>query len=329
VLKSFLTKYPYIVSKYTSPEMRRVVADKLDQEQYHTIYIDHLQLFQYVPKDIHMKDIFVILDQHNLEHEIIRRRMNVTKNIFTKLFLRFEYLKAVRYEKESCMKADMTLAITQRDLSLIGRMTENRARCRIAPFHVKKTSSVLRDNTHKKKTILFLGTMSWFPNEDALIWFFHHVFKKYHLDTKGWKLLVVGNSPGKAVLKLRSDSVDVTGYVDNLDPYIHESFLSVVPLRIGGGMRIKILELFSFGIPVISTGIGCEGIPVSNGEDILIAETPLEFKNAIESIYHDTGLRQSLVHNAHSLIKTHYSSESALQQYREIFSDQNLKRFVD
>ena len=318
VLKSFITKYPYIVSKYASPEMSRIVASKLAQKRYHTIYVDHLQLFQFVPNDIYKKDIFVLLDQHNLEYEIVKRRMRVTKNVFKKLFLCLEYLKTVRYEKESCMRADLTLAITKRDLSLINRMTENRARCRIAPFYVKEINPVPHDNSFKKKTILFLGTMSWFPNEDAVIWFYHNVFKQYHLDTKGWSFLIVGNSPGKAVLDLKSDSVNVTGYVDNLRPYLNEPLLSVVPLRIGGGMRIKILDLFSFGIPVISTDIGCEGIPVSNREHILIANTPLEFKHSIDSIYDDTELRQSLVNNALSLVKTHYSSASALQQYRDI-----------
>lgn len=318
VLKSFITKYPYIVSKYSSPEMRRIVAGKLTEKRYHTIYIDHLPLFQYVPDDNHKKTIFVILDQHNLEYEIIRRRMDVTKNVLTKLLLHLEYLKVVRYEKESCMKADLTLAITKRDLSLIDRMTENRARCVIAPFYVEDISPVLHDKSFKKKTILFLGTMSWFPNEDAVTWFFHNVFKKYHLDIKGWRFLIVGNSPGKTILDLRSDSVCITGYVDNLRPYIDDSLLSVVPMRIGGGMRIKVLDLFSFGIPVISTNIGCEGIPVSNGKHILIADTPLEFKHSIESIYHDTELRQSLVNNALSFVKSHYSSASALQQYRDI-----------
>ena len=319
VLKSFITKYPYIVSKYASSEMRKSVAGKLAEKRYHTIYIDHLPLFQYVSDDIHEKAVFIILDQHNLEHEIIRRRMDVTTNVFKKLFLHLEYLRAIRYEKNSCLKADLTLAITNRDLSMIDRMTENKARCRIAPFYVEEISPVLHDNSFKKKTILFLGTMSWFPNEDAVTWFFHNVFKKYNLDTKGWRLLIVGNSPGKAVLDLRSDSVCITGYVDNLRPYIDESLLSVVPLRIGGGMRIKILDLFSFGIPVISTNIGCEGIPASSGEHILIADTPFEFKRSIESIYHDSELRQNLVKNALSFVRTHYSSTSALQQYRDIF----------
>jgi glycosyltransferase involved in cell wall biosynthesis len=217
------------------------------------------------------------------------------------------------------MKADLTLAITKRDLSMIERVTENRARCRIAPFYVQEISPVLHDNSFKKKTILFLGTMSWFPNQDAVTWFFHNVFKKYNLDTKGWRFLIVGNSPGKAVLDLGSDYVYITGYVDNLRPYIDESLLSVVPLRIGGGMRIKILDLFSFGIPVISTNIGCEGIPASNGEHILIADTPLEFKNSIERIYDDSELRQNLVKNALFFVRTHYSSTSALQQYKDIF----------
>jgi glycosyltransferase involved in cell wall biosynthesis len=317
-LKSLITKYPYVVSKYASPEMRRIVAAKLAQKQYHTIYVDHLQLFQYVPSDIYKTDISVLLDQHNLEYEIIQRRIRFTKNVFKKLFLRLEYLKAVRYEKECCMKADLILAITKRDLSLINKMTQDRGRCRIAPFYVKEMSPVLHDHSFKKKTILFLGTMSWFPNEDAVIWFFNNVFKQYHLDNQGWRFLIVGNSPGKAVLDLKSDSVNITGYVDNLRPYLDESLLSVVPLRIGGGMRIKILDLFSFGIPVISTNIGCEGIPVSNGEHILIADTPLEFKRSIERIYHDSALRQNLVNNALSFVKTHYSSASALEQYRDI-----------
>lgn len=321
VFKSLFTKYPYIVSKYASPEMRRVVASKLAQSQYHTIYIDHLQLFQYVPNDLLMNNILVILDQHNLEYEIIKRRMREARNILAKLFLYIEYLKTIQYEKQSCIKADLTLAINRRDLSLINKITEHKARCRQASIYVREINPAAHNESLKKKTILFLGTMSWFPNEDAVLWFYHNVYRRFGLDAEGWKMLIVGNSPGKAILKLQSDLVNVTGYVDTLRPYLNESLLSVVSLRIGGGMRIKILDLFSFGIPVISTDIGCEGIPVSNDKHLLIANSPLEFKQSIERIYSDTDLRQRLVHNSFSLIKTHYSFDSAFLRYRDFLQN--------
>ena len=321
VVKSLFSRYPYIISKFLSKEMHKLIRVNALKNKYKYIYIDHLQLFPYFYDAMSVdRKVKVILDQHNVESQIVQRRLNNSRNLFSKLFLILEYWKALLFEKSACKRADIVLAITEQDKVKILELTCGKCNCHVSPYVMKREEIKFLGNCNEK-IILFIGTMSWYPNEDGLLWFYNNVFKAFDLGGKGWKLIVVGNSPTKRVLKLADDSfVKVTGYVDDVTSYIQKSLLSVVPLRIGGGMRIKILDLFKWGVPVISTDIGCEGIPASDNKSILIANSPEEFLKKINLFEQNERLRENLVENAFKLIDEKYSFERARGQFQEILN---------
>lgn len=324
ILKSIFSVYPYVVSKYSSFLMKDKVTKKFFQNKYKKIYIETLPLFQYVPPSLlKKKEIFVILDQQDVVSEIVRRRLNNTKNIFIRIFLKYEYFKLVRYEKKACSLADLVLAITENDRVKFNDMTVGKCNCEVFPFYLEQRYSKHYSHRGKQgKTILFLGTMSWYPNEDGIVWFYNNVFQKYNMRDSGWNLIIVGSEPGPNILNINDNKfVRITGYVDDIKPYLKDALVGIVPLRIGGGMRIKILDLFSFGMPIISTSIGCEGIPVINQENILIANSPEEFINALNLVSSDEDLRAKLSLNAIKLIEREYSFSVASKKFSKLLKN--------
>ena len=320
VLKSLFSAYPYVVNKYRSPKMEQLLLGSLGNNDHDYLYIDHLQLFSYVKSLLKYKPVkpIVVLDQHNVESDIIRRRRDETKNIIARIFLSLELYKLLLFEKRSCVQADLVLAITEIDRARLLTLTAQKSNCKTAPFFIDKIENVYKGGSDEK-TILFVGTMSWYPNEHGVLWFYTNVFKAFGLAQAGWKLLIVGNSPGDRIRELSKDAaVRVTGRVEDLKPYYSTSTMAVVPLFIGGGMRIKILDLFAVGLPVISTSIGCEGIPVSDGKNILIADTADQFMASLQALSKDKALRSKISSQASLFLSDNYSFEKAQSRYLEI-----------
>jgi glycosyltransferase involved in cell wall biosynthesis len=329
IVKSIFSKYPYIISKYTSSQMKKKAIKRMCQYEYKIIYIDHLQLFQYVsPLSFKREEKFLVLDQHNIESEIVKRRIHNTRNLFFRLFLKYEYLKLTRYEKRACSMADLVLAITDIDRDKLNNMTKGQCHCEVSPFFIeRKDNARYCSYVQHDKNILFVGTMSWYPNEDAILWFYKNVFLKLRKEHPNIRLDIVGSNPGENIFQLKRDNaVNVTGYVEDINPYLKKAMVAIVPIRIGGGMRIKILQLLAKGIPVVTTSIGCEGIPVTTNKEVLIADNESDIYHAINRIINDSRLREKLSENSLNFIKKYYSFDYALKKYVQIlnFLPQNI-----
>jgi glycosyltransferase involved in cell wall biosynthesis len=217
----------------------------------------------------------------------------------------------------------MVLAITDQDKETLKSLCGNSIRIETSPSYIE-TNSDFRcqvENDNLNKQLLFLGTMSWFPNEDGIIWFYQNVFLKLKAHHPDVRLDIVGSNPRKNVLNLGRDQfVTVTGYVENINPYLKRAMLSVVPIRIGGGMRIKILQLLASGIPIVTTSIGCEGIPVTSNKEVLIADSDHDFLFAIKRLLNDFNLRKELSFNSIEFIRNNYSIDCAVEKYERIFN---------
>ena len=319
--RSLFSTLPYVVTKYSSRQAGEKVRELLGLHRYRHVHIDHLQLFEYAPPlSAGSKRPPIVLDEHNVETEIITRRRARTRNVAEHLFLGYEEFKLRRYEIRASRLSDLVLAMTTRDRALLGKMTGRGDNITVSPFYIPLKKTARTSHRDGGKHILFLGAMSWFPNEDGVLWFYQRVFQEFRMASSGWRFEIVGGSPGPAVRKLAGEEgVEVTGYVEDLRPYLERALVSVVPLRVGGGMRVKILHLFSHGLPVISSTIGCEGIPVKDRRELIVAEGPEDFHRALEEVASDSSLRETLTGNSRELLKREYSLEAAARRYRELF----------
>jgi glycosyltransferase involved in cell wall biosynthesis len=139
------------------------------------------------------------------------------------------------------------------------------------------------ERKRKPQSLVFTGSMDWLPNEDAIRYFTEQILPRIKQAVPGVTLTVVGRDPfpGLVELSKRDSSVVVTGRVDDVRPYMDEAAVYIVPLRIGGGTRLKIYEAMAMEKPIVSTSIGAEGLPVANGEEIVLADTPETFADAV------------------------------------------------
>lgn len=176
-----------------------------------------------------------------------------------------------------------------------------------------------------RPAVLFVGNMEYAPCADGALWFFQAVYPHIRRAGTELEMWIVGSSPPPAVAALEGNGVNVTGRVDDVVPYYRRCAISVVPLRAGGGTRLKILEAMALGRPVVSTTIGCEGLDVVDGEHLLIADDPAEFAQRTLQLIQDQQLWQRIVHNARRLVEHHYDwdviARRLLRVYAEVAQD--------
>lgn len=322
-LQSLLSPYSFGVYKYKSEEMEHLLRNLSGKYNYECIYFDHLQTFIYEPL---IKKLWpkakTIIDEHNCETVIMQRNAAVSANLIKKAFLTIEARKLARFENASISKADKTIVLSESDQKALEKQLGKKFPSIIIPNRVAETNKIKKTNQQvsDKLRIMFVGTMTWEPNNNGILWFMDNVYRKMLETNQNIELYVVGKNPSIQVIELAKTlhNITVTGYVDSVDPYYEMCDLMVVPLFVGSGQRIKIIEAFSRKMPVVSTTIGAEGLVYQNGESILIADDTDHFIDAIEKL-NDYELRCKIACNARRNYDKFYSTEAIGEQFNRIF----------
>jgi glycosyltransferase involved in cell wall biosynthesis len=170
-------------------------------------------------------------------------------------------------------------------------------------------------------TLLFIGNMGYPPCVDAVVYFCREIFPQIQRTVSGVKLWIVGRNPRSEVVKLNSDRVHVTGQVEDVIPYYRKGAVCVVPLRAGGGTRLKILEAMALGRPVVSTTIGCEGLDVIDGEHLFIADKPVQFAEKTKRLLTDRQLYQQISTRGRQLVEARYDWDKIANQLIDVYGE--------
>jgi polysaccharide biosynthesis protein PslH len=169
--------------------------------------------------------------------------------------------------------------------------------------------------------LIFVGNMAYRPNIDAMTYFCKDIFPKIREKIPNIEMWIVGINPASEVVHLAGESVHVTGKVEDLLPYYDRSTVCVVPLRAGGGTRLKIMEAMALGRPVVSTSIGCEGLDVVDGEHLFVADTSEQFINKTLRLIRDEELRRHITSQARELVVTQYDWNVIAHHEMKIFEE--------
>jgi glycosyltransferase involved in cell wall biosynthesis len=323
-----------LISRDASPTMCAAVRVVLASEKFTAVHVDHLQMMQFVPPsgDPLLAGTRVILDQHNIEHRILQRITQVGQGIppLVKCAARWDLPRLRKLEKAACVRADRVLAVSTKDSDAIRDLLgsdDAGGKVAVTPIGVDTDYFVpvtSRGDRHLPGPILSVGTMYWPPNVDAVKWFCEAILPLVRQDFPDALFQIVGTRPTQSVRALAAaqpDIVTVTGTVPDVRPYMAACGVFVVPLRVGSGMRVKILNAMAMGLPIVSTTLGAEGITVTQGKNILLADTADDFVEAIGQVLTYPALAERLGRAARDLVVERYSREISEQKLLRVYRE--------
>lgn len=231
-----------------------------------------------------------------------------------------QYRRMLRYEGRTLKRFDGVLAVSDADRDTFDRIYPGAIRepAHVVPTGVDTEFFKPMSSPAGSRRLVFTGSMDWLPNEDAMVFFCRDVLPLVRSEEPDVTLSIVGRAPTPTVLKLGEQrGVHVTGRVDDVRPYISNAAVYIVPLRIGGGTRLKIFEAMSMGKAVVSTTVGAEGLPVTNGEHVLLADDPRMFARDVVCLLREDGRRRQLERVARALVVERYDWSAVAGELEE------------
>jgi glycosyltransferase involved in cell wall biosynthesis len=306
VFRGLVGRWPLPVVNYTSGEMKSAIAAAA-ANGVDAVHFEGVNMAAYIP---FLRQVLpgrpITFNWHNIESEAMERYAASASSLARRMYARVTAGRLAQAERFILQHAAGNFVCSERERRLLAASAPEAT---IAVSENGVDTAAFTESTQSnrpRERILFVGLMAYHANADAAVWFVRNVWPELRQRMPGKVLTIVGAEPGPAVLALRSEpGVEVTGTVPDVRPYYEEAFTAVVPLRVGAGTRLKILESMAAGVPVISTAVGAEGLDVRPGENILLAETAEQWVLAIESLTNDA-LRKNLTGAARVLVSSRY-----------------------
>jgi sugar transferase (PEP-CTERM/EpsH1 system associated) len=305
VLRHLADPVPYAVGQYRSREYQKRVRTLLASEHFDLVVADFLMQVVNLPTVLPCP---AVLFTHNVESEIWRRHTETATGLRRTLFA-MQYRRMLRYEGNALRRFDGLLAVSEADRETFGRLYPgiDLSALHVIPTGVDTDFYSPAPSAPDSRELVFTGSMDWLPNEDGVLWFCRDVLPLIRREIPDVTLSIVGRAPSAAVKKLADErGVRVTGRVDDVRPYMAAAAAFVVPLRIGGGTRLKIFEAMAVAKAVVSTGIGAEGLPVTHDRDILLADEPNSFARAVVRVLRQLDERRQLEAAGRQLVAQHF-----------------------
>jgi len=254
-----------------------------------------------------------VIFTHNVESEIWRRHAE-TRTGIARLLYRLQYRRMLRYERRALGRFDGVLAVSDADRRTFAQLYPGAVRgaVDVVPTGVDTEYFAPSSSDPASRRLVFTGSMDWLPNEDAMRFFHREVLPLVRVEEPETTLTIVGRAPTSTVKALANEpGIEVTGRVEDVRPYMRDAAAYIVPLRIGGGTRLKIFEAMAMGKAVVSTTVGAEGLPVVPGTHLMVADEPRTFARAIVRLMRDTARRRELEVAARAFVAEHYDWSSA------------------
>ncbi len=321
-LKNYSSPIPYNISKYIRKEMKEFLSDFFKTNKVDVIHIDHLHMGWVIDEIRKHTSAPVCLREHNLEMQIMMRFYEKQKNIFLKNFAKKQYLKFLEYEPAVLSKFDKCIMISRLDEQKLLEINPD-IKTTIIPAGVDIHLLDYKRSKSKPHTLIHIGHTDWFPNYDGLNWFVNDIFPEIINRYPETKLYIYGGGNTKnfpVPVQLRQN-ISVVGFVDDIWKAIEDKALAIVPLRIGGGIRIKIIEMLATGQPIITTSIGKEGLNVEDKKHLLIADTKDEFVKKTSEFFDGKFETNKIIENGKEFIKSHFTWEIISAKFECVYKE--------
>jgi len=309
---------PYAVAKYRAGTYRDALERLVRDRRFDAVVCDFLPPIVNLPAALPCP---AILFTHNVEAEIWRRHTENATNPVTRFLLGEQWRRMLRFERAALERFDLVLCVSDADRHTFGRLYPDALK---APAHVVKTGvdtdyfAPMTARASRPAHLVFTGSMDWLPNEDGMQYFVREILPRIRQVEPQTTLSIIGRAPTPAVKRLAElPGIEVTGRVDDVRPHIADGSVYIVPLRIGGGTRLKIFEAMSMAKAVVSTTVGAEGLPVTHGHDIVIADEPARFAQTVVHLIRDAELRGRIETEARRLVVDRYDWSAVAEDFED------------
>ncbi len=339
MVNSLLKRTSFIIERDFVPEMAQAIDRVLQEKPFDVVHSDQLWMAQYGirAKQLAPK-IMLVLDEHNACFKIWQRLAAGEHNPIKRLLLENEWRKLRAFEAKACSCFNRIVTVTDEDCHTIQNLIDSNSRPTnpIQPKHsvenlvtipicVDTESVVPVQPIAGSLDVLHLGTMFWMPNIEGVLWFSRQVWPKVVAQIPEATFTIAGKNPPAEIRSLTkngigSSSIRVTGYVPDPTPFLERTGAFIVPLLSGGGMRVKIIDAWRWGLPIISTSLGAEGIRCIPGENILIADDPLAFAQAIIKVLQEHSLAERLRLNGRRWVEENFNWRTEYTRWDGIYS---------
>jgi len=323
LLKNLIfSRLPYVIEKYKSKSAIRCIAEAESESEFDLVVSDFLSMSTNII-DAGISPGKLLLFQHNVESQIWKRQFETAGNWIVKVYMYIQWKRYDRFEKEMCARFKGVIAVSEDDADRF-----------VNEFHLKNIlgyvptgvdleyfSDVFRNP--EKGHLVFLGSMDWRPNIEGIIEFVASVYPLVKAAYPSARLTIIGRNPSHSVIELQAvdSSISVTGTVEDVRPYLGRGAISVVPLRVGGGTRIKIFESMAMGVPVVSTKTGAEGLPIIDGVNICIADDPVTFANQIVRLLNDEAYSALIGESGRLMVADKFSWGNAADKFETLCAE--------
>ncbi len=316
IISGLFSSLPFSVVAHKSEHLKNKILNIMATENIDLVHFDTIALAQY--RDCIGATIST-LTHHNVESELMHRRALVEKNTLARHYLNREVKKLQKYEASESKKFNINLMMSSVDESKLKELSPG-VNTAIIPNGVD-VDYYKPIRGQEGNAIIYTGGMNMFANCDAVLYLVKEVWPILKKAVPDIVFYIVGQDPPLEIINLaKSDSgLKVLGFVDDVRPFVAKAGVYVVPLRVGGGTRLKVLDALSQGKAIVSTSIGCEGIQIKSGKNIVIEDEPDKFANEIIALLCDNNKRSALGENARALAKSNYAWSSIGEKLQDTY----------
>jgi len=313
--KNLFSPDPFNAAKDFEPQLRARARELLEGGQYDLVVCDFVQMAR---NAIGVWKGPSVLFEHNVEAEIFERHSQSDSGWIRRRFMGYQAAKMRRFEGWAGRQFTRVIAVSDRDRKqYLQRYGWNHVDVIDTAVDIEYYTP--QEVTRDPGTVVFVGSLDWLPNVDGLTWFVAEVWPLVRQQCPQARLRLVGRNPGAEIQGLaQQPGVELVGTVPDTRPWLSKSEVSIVPLRIGGGTRLKIFEAMAMGLPVVSTTLGAEGLQVQNGVDVVVADESRALATAVVDLLNSPGKRAAIGGAARRLVEREFSAESVARQFESI-----------
>ena len=316
---NLFTGKSYHVERFISKDFEDKLKEILQKDEYDIVQFETLYISPYIDLIRRYSNAKVVLRSHNIEHLIWERVANISKNPLKKFYLGHLAKTLRNYELGMLNRYDGIATITKKDGETLHGLGCNIPLIDI-PFGIDLSGLKKNPGIETEFPSLFhLGAMNWMPNQEGIRWFLDEVWPLVNKEFPGMKFYLAGRNMPEWITVANIPNVVVTGEVDNAFDFMYSKAIEIVPLFSGSGIRIKIIEGMAAQKAVISTTIGAEGINVESGKNILIANNPQQFFEAVKQLVHNQELCETLGENARKLIEKDHDNKKLINRLEKFY----------